>query len=68
MTTPVLFYFWSERSQHCLQLTPILESLAAQYNGQYILAKLDCDAEQMIAAQFGLARFRLYIRSRTGNQ
>ena len=38
MTTPVLFYFWSERSQHCLQLTPILESLAAQ----------------MIAAQFGL--------------
>ncbi|GDP05583.1 thioredoxin [Escherichia coli] len=33
MTTPVLFYFWSERSQHCLQLTPILESLAAQYNG-----------------------------------
>ena len=51
MTTPVLFYFWSERSQHCLQLTPILESLAAQYNGQFILAKLDCDAEQMIAAQ-----------------
>ena len=50
MTTPVLFYFWSERSQHCLQLTPILESLAAQF----ILAKLDCDAEQMIAAQFGL--------------
>ena len=33
MTTPVLFYFWSERSQHCLQLTPILESLAAQYGG-----------------------------------
>lgn len=54
MTTPVLFYFWSERSQHCLQLTPILENLAAQYNGQFILAKLDCDAEQMIAAQFGL--------------
>lgn len=26
MTTPVLFYFWSERSQHCLQLTPVLES------------------------------------------
>lgn len=24
MTTPVLFYFWSERSQHCLQLTQIL--------------------------------------------
>ncbi|MFK3660143.1 co-chaperone YbbN [Scandinavium sp. NPDC088450] len=51
---PVLFYFWSPRSQHCEQLTPMLESLAAQYNGQFILAKLDCDAEQMIASQFGL--------------
>ena len=54
MVKPVLFYFWSERSQHCLQLTPVLESLAAQYNGQFILAKLDCDAEPMVASQFGL--------------
>ncbi len=54
MTKPVLFYFWSERSQHCLLLTPVLESLAAQYNGQFILAKLDCDAEPMVASQFGL--------------
>lgn len=51
---PVLFYFWSERSQHCLELTPVLDSLAAQYNGQFILAKVDCDAEQMVASQFGL--------------
>jgi len=27
MTTPVLFYFWSPRSQHCEQLTPMLEKL-----------------------------------------
>ncbi|WNN49485.1 co-chaperone YbbN [Siccibacter colletis] len=54
VTTPVLFYFWSERSQHCLQLTPVLESLAAQYKGQFMLAKVDCDAEQMVASQFGL--------------
>lgn len=54
MATPVLFYFWSDRSQHCQQLTPVLESLAAQYNGQFILAKVDCDAEQMVASQFGL--------------
>ncbi|WP_449556668.1 co-chaperone YbbN [Huaxiibacter chinensis] len=54
MVKPVLFYFWSERSQHCLELTPVLDRLAAQYNGQFILAKLDCDAEQRVAAQFGL--------------
>lgn len=54
VTTPVLFYFWSNRSQHCQQLTPVLESLAAQYNGQFVLATVDCDAEQMVASQFGL--------------
>ena len=65
MTKPVLFYFWSERSQHCLQLTPVLESLAAQYNGQFILAKLDCDAEPMVASQFGLRAIpTVYLVSR----
>ncbi|WP_058911605.1 co-chaperone YbbN [Entomohabitans teleogrylli] len=54
MTVPVLFYFWSDRSQHCQQLTPVLEKLAAQYSGQFVLAKVDCDAEQMVASQFGL--------------
>ncbi|QCR36840.1 co-chaperone YbbN [Nissabacter sp. SGAir0207] len=54
MSVPVLFYFWSERSQHCQQLTPVLDRLAAEYAGQFILAKVDCDAEQMVASQFGL--------------
>ncbi|WP_145522174.1 thioredoxin family protein [Yersinia ruckeri] len=54
MTQPVLFYFWSERSQHCLQLSPVLDKLAAEYAGQFILAKVDCDAQQMVASQFGL--------------
>ncbi|WP_075180526.1 co-chaperone YbbN [Pantoea sp. 1.19] len=54
MSVPVLFYFWSNRSQHCQQLTPVLESLAQQYAGQFILATLDCDAEPMVASQFGL--------------
>lgn len=54
VTTPVLFYFWSARSQHCEELTPVLDKLAAQYQGQFILARVDCDAEQMVASQFGL--------------
>ncbi|MEY4476432.1 MAG: hypothetical protein RL248_2199 [Pseudomonadota bacterium] len=51
MTVPVLFYFWSERSQ---QLTPVLDKLAAEYTGQFILARVDCDTQQMVASQFGL--------------
>jgi len=54
MQIPVLFYFWSGRSQHCQQLTPLLDRLAQEYAGQFILAKLDCDAEPEVAQQFGL--------------
>ncbi|MCT2388237.1 co-chaperone YbbN [Erwinia pyrifoliae] len=54
MQVPVLFYFWSERSQHCQQLTPLLDRLAQEYAGQFVLARLDCDAEPAVAQQFGL--------------
>ncbi|KQN54389.1 tetratricopeptide repeat protein [Erwinia sp. E602] len=54
MQVPVLFYCWSARSQHCQQLTPLLDRLAQEYAGQFILAKLDCDAEPAVAQQFGL--------------
>ncbi|MBN3215892.1 thioredoxin family protein [Pectobacterium polaris] len=54
MTLPVLFYFWSGRSQHCLELEPVLDKLAQEYAGQFVLAKVDCDTEQRVAAQFGL--------------
>ncbi|WP_159566465.1 co-chaperone YbbN [Budvicia diplopodorum] len=51
---PVLFYFWSERSQHCQLLDPVLAKLTAEYAGKFTLAKIDCDAQQMIASQFGI--------------
>ncbi len=54
MQTPVLFYFWSERSQHCQHLTPLLHGLAQEFAGQFILATLDCDAEPAVAQQFGV--------------
>lgn len=51
---PVLFYFWSARSAQCQELTTTLEKLANQHQGRFILAKLNCDEQQMLAAQFGL--------------
>jgi putative thioredoxin len=54
MSQPVLFYFWSERSPHCQQMTPIIDKLANEFAGQFVLAKVDCDAQQQLAAQFGL--------------
>lgn len=54
MSQPVLFYFWSERSPHCQAMTPVIDKLAQEFAGQFVLAKVDCDAQQALAAQFGL--------------
>lgn len=54
MTKPVMMYFYSERSPHCAELGATLDKLAAEFADQFVLAKLDCDVEQMIASQFGL--------------
>lgn len=51
---PVLVDFWAAWCQPCQTLTPILYKLAEEYNGQFVLAKVNADEQQHIAAQFGV--------------
>ena len=52
MTVPVVVDLWAEWCGPCKQLSPVLEKLAADYNGRIILAKIDIEAEQQLAAAF----------------
>jgi putative thioredoxin len=51
---PVLVDFWADWCAPCKGLMPILAKLATEYGGKFILAKVNTEEEQALAAHFGI--------------
>ena len=65
-SVPVVIDFWATWCGPCRMLGPVLEKLAQEYDGKFLLAKVDTDAESELANQFGVRSIPAVFAVRNG--